>query len=221
MRLIVLIALFILIPIQGETADNVVSTPAADWLRHIRVTCRKVFSIKADMRQEVITDEAKPPVLVAHAALELRRKGRARVTYDSPQKAIFVTDGETTWFYNRETRTAYDIPLQDTIWTQLFDGLLGSGDLAAFTVSHIGGNPDPAMDPGDGVLQIVPITPEPFIAAIILTVGPTVPCLKRVMLVTRRQHIIRFTLSNIQYNVGIGAKRFTFTPPGRAKIITQ
>jgi chaperone LolA len=191
------------------------------WLKHIRRTLKTVFSIRADVTQELITASADSPVSVATGLLELRRGGRFRMTVEKPSKTILVSNAKEIWYYDKASRVAYQIPKTDTPWTLFIEALLGNGGWDAFSVAHIGGSADPATASGFSVLQFTPVDENRYVKSIVLTVHSETPCVQRILVITKREDVIRLTIRNAKINVGIGTRRFNFTPPKRARIVPQ
>ena len=201
----------------AENAENATDK----WLTHLRVACRKVFSVKADIVQEVFAGRGTEQIFRAQGVLEMRRKGRLRITYTAPTNGILVTNQEESWYYNKSNSVAFHLPDGVFLGGDIEPFFFGKAETEQFEVVHLGGSTDPANENEAAVLSLVPVAPDPYIASLLITVHPQVPCIRRVTVVTHRGNIIRITLKNVQYNVGIGARRFDFIPPKRAIIIHQ
>lgn len=190
------------------------------WLKHIRRVYRPIFSVKAELIQDIRLNGDTAFGSAVHGELEIRRKGRLRFSYNTPENTQFISNGDTAWLYLKARRLAYKIPIMPTDWTKIADVFFGNASPEDFVVALIAGNAAP-METGDAVLKITPINPDRFIQAVVLTVQTTPPCIKRILVETTGRHIIRLTLRNVKYNVGIGSKRFEFSPPKRVRIIAQ
>ena len=201
---------------------TVLDQAATAWLRHLRQTMKRVFSIRTGFTQEFLSPADTGTSRHTSGICELRRGGRLRMTYDEPTRAVLISNPEETWYVDKENKVAYQLPTAETTWWPTFvESLLTTGDWHLFSVRHIGGASVPEIDGAPAVLQFTPNLEDRYAKSVVLTAAPEAPCIKRIVIVTVREDVIRITLEDPKTNVGIGAKRFTFTPPKWFRIVSQ
>jgi outer membrane lipoprotein-sorting protein len=144
------------------------------------------------------------------------------MTFEKPTRAVLISNPDVTWYFDKATKTAYQLPMEGAGWWSGFaDSLFGKGTFEFFSVRHIGGADNPTEGEGPGVLLFTPTTADRFVASITITLSAEAPCVRRFMIATNRGELIRITLEAPVTNAGIGAKRFVFNPPKSARIITR
>jgi outer membrane lipoprotein carrier protein len=213
----VLTLLFALLaPLASIARDVDEPDGSAVWLAHLRDCLKNVFSIKASFVQE---NRAKnrPNGAAWSGTLEVRRGGRYRIAYKTPKPRLIVSDGKTIWAFDRAASVAVSSPADGSILDSLLGFLVGSGTSELFDAVLLGGASHP--DEGFGVLDIIPVQKHPYFSSVILTLGGDCPCIRRVLVTYPGGSLTRITLSEIQTNVGMGQRRFQFTPPRGMRVV--
>ena len=189
---------------------------AVVWMNHLRSCLRRVFSIRAEFVQERrqklhgTRDEWR-------GTLEVRRGGRYRITYAAPERRLLVSDGTTAWAYNQSAKVAYASPEGDATWERIAGFLVGDEVENTFDFNLLSGASQPAE--GLGAIELTPREQDPFLASLVLVLDNRCPCIRRLLVTHHDGSVTRVTLSDVRFNVGIGNRRFTFTPPRGTRVV--
>jgi outer membrane lipoprotein-sorting protein len=215
----------ILIVLLGGLASSSVASPvdagleldsAQKWLTRARESTKKTFSIRAKFKQELF-HRLKPESQTMYGVAEVRRGGRVRLTYKRPKVCLLISDGQQLWSYDPKSQTAILGDPADSLLLRLFGILIGDGAESDFIARHIGGGLSPGVEPA--AIELVPRKRDSSVASIVVTLKGKEPQLLRVLIVDHGGTVIRITLSNIQYNVGLPGRLFSFELPKGAKVV--
>jgi outer membrane lipoprotein carrier protein len=146
--------------------------------------------------------------------LLLKRPGKARWQYTSPERKLFVSDGSHIFFYVEGERQATETTVKESADPQIpFLFLLGRGNLRRdFSRIELVGNERP-VDPGNLVLRLVPKrAPEEF-KQLLVEIAPSSFEVKRMVIFERGGARMDFLLSNVRENFVAPDSQFQFTPP--------
>ena len=149
----------------------------------------------------------------------VKKPGKMRWVYTSPDKKELVSDGRKVYWYIVEDKqvVASDMPPQDQATTPaLF--LSGKGDIARdFTASYV-------TESGSGAgttLKLVPKRPEPEYEYLVVTVDPATLQIRGLTTRDRQGGEATFTFSNMKENRGVSDKEFVFRIPRGVKVVTD
>ncbi len=146
--------------------------------------------------------------------LLLKRPGRARWEYTSPERKLFVSDGRNVSFYVYGDKTATRSSIKETVDPQIpFLFLLGRGNLRRdFSRIEIATG-ESAIGAGSQVLRLFPKrAPEQF-KQLLVVVSPATFEVRRMVIFERSGARMDFLLSNLRENVVIAESQFHFQPP--------
>jgi outer membrane lipoprotein carrier protein len=146
--------------------------------------------------------------------LLLKRPGKARWQYTSPERKLFVSDGRNIYFYVEGERQATQTTVKESVDPQIpFLFLLGRGNLRRdFSKIETVGNEQPA-GAGNLMLRLVPKrAPEEF-KQLLVEVEPSSFEVKRMVIFERNGARMDFLLSNVRENYLAPDSQFQFTPP--------
>ncbi len=143
----------------------------------------------------------------------LKRPGKMRWEYRTPREKLFITNGNTAWFYvpgeqqARKTavknlddlRSPLRYLLGKTKLEKEFDGLSAAPDVAPLTA-------------GDIVLRGVPKGAGDRINQVLLEIGPDHQ-INRIVIEEADGSTTEFRFQNQKENVQLTDQRFRFTPP--------
>ena len=152
----------------------------------------------------------------------LKRPGKARWEYASPEKKLFISDGKNIYFYVVGEPQASKSSIKASADPQIpFLFLLGRGNLRKdFSRIEIL-NDERAIDSGNKVLRLVPRrAPEDF-KKLLVEVNPATFQVRRMVLFERNGTRMEFLLQNIQENFSAPDTLFRFVPPAGVKINSQ
>lgn len=149
----------------------------------------------------------------------LKRPGKARWEYASPERKIFVSDGKNIYFHVAGEPQATRASIKESGDPQIpFLFLLGRGDLRKeFTRIELL-NDERAIESGNKVLRLIPKSaPEEF-KRLIVEVSPTTFQVKRLVIFERSGTRMDFILSNTRENYSAPDKVFQFSAPAGVTI---
>jgi outer membrane lipoprotein carrier protein len=151
----------------------------------------------------------------------IKKPGKMRWEYQTPEKKLFVSDGVKVFWYVPEDRQVIvsDVPPDDRATTPaLF--LAGKGDITRdFTASLVD---TPAGQPaGSRALKLVPKVPQPEYDWLILSVDPDTLSLRGLVTADSQGGTSSFSFSNLKENVGLADKPFVFSPPRGVEIVSE
>lgn len=159
-----------------------------------------------------------PQATVESGVVKVKKPGRMRWTYESPQKKIVGADGEDLYLYVAEDRvvTYVALPAPDEALTALLF-LTGHGNLTRDFRTHL-----PADQPdGEWHLLMTPVRPQDDFDLLTLMVDRRT--LAFVGIETRDEQGGRSTIRFTRYreNVGLRDGEFDFVPPRGVEAIRR
>ena len=148
----------------------------------------------------------------------IKKPGRMRWVYTSPEKKQFVSDGLKVYSYLPQDRQVMvaTLPADDQATTPaLF--LAGKGDIARdFTAAYAETSPA-----GTTALRLTPTRPEPEYEYLIVAMDPATLQIRALTTRDRQGGDSTLTFSNLKENRGIADKEFTFLIPRGVDVITD
>lgn len=151
--------------------------------------------------------------------LWIKKPGKMRWDYSSPQKKVFLTDGATAWFYVPGERQARRTPLKklDDLRSPL-RYLLGRTKLDK-ELRGLSLAPDVQPETaGDVVLRGIPVGMEDRISQVLLE-SDGQGFLRRIVLEELDGSRTEFRLENQQENVPVSNSEFNFQPPAGVEVL--
>ena len=151
--------------------------------------------------------------------LTLKKPGRMRWDYDQPRPKMFLTDGQTAWFYvpgERQVRRVLVKQLDDLRSPLRY--LLGKTKLEKeFTGLSIASGQKPLYD-GDIVLQGIPKSLADRVSNTLLEVSPD-GLIRRIVIDQMDGSVTEFRFLQQKENVQIADQHFRFTPPPGVEVV--
>lgn len=155
---------------------------------------------------------------VEKGTVAIRKPGRMRWDYESPEKKLFVADGTRMYFYvpaDRQVRVS-PMPEAGRVPTPILF-LAGRGDLLRdFTVEEAS-----APAAGTRALTLRPVRKEPEYETLTLVVDATTFVMRQLVIVDGQGGTSTFSFTNLRENVGVADSRFSFSMPKGVDVITQ
>lgn len=151
----------------------------------------------------------------------VKRPGKMRWDYTSPERKQFVSDGVKVYSYLPADRQVLvsDVPPEDRAATPaLF--LAGKGSLLKDFTATLGEVPTDAPS-GARSLKLVPKTPQPDYDWLILLVDAGTLMLRELVSADAQGGTSRFTFANLKENVGIADKEFEFKIPRGVDVLSD
>ncbi len=146
--------------------------------------------------------------------LLLKRPGKARWEYASPERKLFVSDGRNVFFYVYGEKNATRSSIKETADPQIpFLFLLGRGNLRRdFSRIEIATG-ESAIGAGNQVLRLFPKrAPEGF-KQLLVEVSSATFEVRRMVIFERSGARMDFLLSNVRENYVASESEFQFAPP--------
>jgi outer membrane lipoprotein carrier protein len=158
-------------------------------------------------------------VINERGQLLLKRPGKARWEYASPEKKLFVSDGKNIYFYVFGETYASKVSIKESSDPQIpFLFLLGRGNLRKDFSRIELLNDERAIESGNKVLRLVPNkAPEEF-KRLLVEVSPSTFQVKRLVIFERSGERMDFVLSEMRENPSLSDSQFQFVPPAGVTI---
>ena len=148
----------------------------------------------------------------------IKKPGRMRWVYTSPERKEFVSDGLKVYSYLPQDRQVMvtTLPSDDQATTPaLF--LAGKGDIARdFTAAYAETSPA-----GTTALKLTPTRPEQEYEYLIVAMDPVTLQIRALTTRDRQGGDSTLTFSNLKENQGIADKQFVFSIPRGVDVITD
>ena len=148
--------------------------------------------------------------------LHLKRPGKARWDYLSPEKKIFVSDGKFIYFHVVGEQQATKTSIKDSGDPQIpFLFLLGRGDIRRdFSRIELLSD-ERAIESGNKVIRLVPKQAPPEFNRLLVEINPVTYQVKRMVIFEKNGTRMDFLLNNVVENNVAPDHLFQFTaPPG-------
>jgi outer membrane lipoprotein carrier protein len=199
----------------AQSAD----TPAADaFARAVQQHYEQVHDFSADFIHAYAGGALRRQTTERGTVL-VKKPGKMRWTYKSPEEKLFVSDGRQIYFYVPADKqvTVSAMPGEDKASTPILF-LVGKGNLTSdFAVSYAEGL---TGVPADAVaLKLVPKAKAPDYESLVLVVDRRTLALRQLIAHDAQSGTSTFTFSNLKENVGLADGQFTFSIPRGADVI--
>lgn len=190
----------------------------ADGLaRAVQAHYQQVKDFTANFEQAYVGGALKRRT-VEKGTVAIRKPGRMRWDYETPEKKLFVADGTRMYFYVPADKQVRVSPMPDDgrVPTPILF-LAGRGDLLRdFTVEEV-----QAPASGTRALRLRPVRKEPEYETLTLVVDATTHVMRQLVVVDGQAGTSTFTFTNLRENVGVAESRFSFSMPKGVDVITQ
>ena len=148
----------------------------------------------------------------------IKKPGRMRWRYETPERKLFVSDGRTIYSYFPEDGqvTVSSMPVADEASPAVLL-LTGKGDLSRDFRASYASLPD--APPDTVALRLDPLTPAPEYESLTLVVDREDLTLRQLISTDRQGGTSTFRFTNFEENLGIDDSEFVFTIPAGAEVI--
>ena len=157
--------------------------------------------------------------IVERGHLLVKRPGKMRWQYTSPDEKLFVSDGAKMYSYLPQDKQVIvsTIPPDDQITTPTMF-LAGKGNLVRdFSATIV--DPPPGAPAGTRALKLVPKSPQREYDWLMLEVAPRTLELRGLVTVDGQGGESSFSFTNLKENVGLADKEFTFRMPRGVDVV--
>jgi outer membrane lipoprotein carrier protein len=148
----------------------------------------------------------------------IKKPGRMRWVYTSPERKEFVSDGLTVYSYlplDRQVIVTHVPPDEQATTPAAF--LAGRGDIARDFVAEF----DDTSSAGATALKLTPRQAEPEYEYLVVTMDPGTLQIRALTTRDRQGGDSTLTFSNMEENQGVADKEFVFRIPGGVDVITN
>ena len=208
-----LIVLFAAIAVCGRSSNAAAQSADLNaWIDGLQRKYSSMQGLEADFVQAYYGADGR--TIHESGRLLLKRPGKARWEYASPERKLFVSDGRNVFFYVYGEKNATRSSIKETSDPQIpFLFLLGRGNLRRdFSRIEIATG-ESAIGAGDQVLRLYPKrAPEGF-KQLLVEVSPTTFQVRRMVIFERSGARMDFLLSNVRENYVAPESQFQFVPP--------
>ena len=153
--------------------------------------------------------------------LSLKKPGKMRWEYRSPKEKLFLSDGQTAWFYVPDDRQARKIPVKklDDLRSPLAF-LLGKTKLEK-ELQGLSLAPDVApTGPGNVVLRGIPKALSERVNQVELEITPQSQ-ITRIILEEADGSVTEYRLNSQEENRELADQQFSFAPPPGTEILNE
>lgn len=212
-----LLACLTVTALSGVTAS---AQPAGDALaRAIQAHYQQVRDFTASFEQAYVGGALKRRT-VEKGTVAIRKPGRMRWDYESPEKKLFIADGTRMYFYvpaDKQVRVSA-MPAAGRVPTPILF-LAGRGDLLRdFSAEEV---PPPGGASGTRALRLRPVRQEQEYETLTLVVDASTYAWRQLVVVDGQGGSSTFTFTDLRENVGVADSRFVFTMPKGVDVVTQ
>lgn len=148
----------------------------------------------------------------------LKKPGRMRWNYKTPDPKMYLADGDLLWLYEPEDMQAFKQDLKSSQLPAALAFLTGKGKLASeFEITlaidaRVGG-------PGDYVLALSPRQPQSQVKALLFVVDPQTFLVRESFITDPQGNTNDLLFSDIKINTRLPDSTFRWTPPPGTRVI--
>lgn len=148
----------------------------------------------------------------------LKKPGRMRWNYQTPEPKMYLSDGDTLWLYEPEDKQAFKQDLKSTQLPAALAFLTGKGklkdefEIAWSTDTRFAG-------PADYVLSLSPKQPQSQVKSLLFVVDPETFLVRESVLIDPQGNTNDILFSDIQINTKIPDTTFRWSPPQGVRLI--
>jgi outer membrane lipoprotein carrier protein len=148
----------------------------------------------------------------------LKKPGKMRWNYQTPDVKMYLADGALLWLYEPEDKQAFKQELKSSQLPAALAFLTGKGKLAAeFDVTAAPRTP--YGGPGDYLLTLAPKVAEPQVKSILFVVDPRTFDVRETVITDGQGNLNDLTFAEIRMGTHIPETEFHFTPPAGVRVI--
>lgn len=212
------VALLVVAVVAALTLPTSAQTPSASQVAStLQDKYNQIRDFSADFTQEYESGVLKRKI-TERGTLQVKKPGKMRWDYTSPEKKLFVSDGSDLYLWipadNQVTKSA--VPKQDEATTAVLF-LVGKGNLARdFNVSFM-----PKAPAGMYGLRLEPKLPERDYDWLQLVVDQKTMQIRTLTAGDRQGGQSTFIFSKFRENIGISDSAFGFKVPRGADVVTS
>lgn len=210
-----LAALLLLLPCAGQPAAQAVTPAPAELSRLIQAHYATVTGFTANFTYTYASGVL-PQTTTERGTVKIRKPGRMRWTYQSPEVKEFVADGRMLYSYVKADKVCYvsDLPQGDGVSTAVLF-LAGKGDLVRDFRAAAASEPVS----GEWRVDLTPTTPQAEFTRLTLGVDPATLALRTLATLDPDGGRAMFRFTGLKENPTLADREFVFTPPKGVDVI--
>jgi outer membrane lipoprotein carrier protein len=148
----------------------------------------------------------------------LKKPGRMRWNYTSPEPKMYLADGATLWLYEPEDKQAFKQDLKSSQLPAALAFLTGTGKLSAeFDISFA--KAAAYGSPSDYVLALSPKAAQAQVKSILFVVDPTTFDVRETVIHDPQGNVNDLTFSDLRFNTALPDATFKWSPPAGVRLV--
>lgn len=220
-RLLSVVLVFIVV---GVSTTRLSSSQAAgstltveEVIDRLQTSYERVEDFKAQFVQES-TNRSLGRTLTASGEVAMKKPGKVRWEYRSPEPRLIVSDGRTLWIYSPEDRQVFVQGAAEVLSGISLNLLAGLGnlrrDFRIRAIAHAGTEASKIY-----LLELTPKKPEAALERLILEVDQETFLVEKAVFFDAYANTTTIAFQNLSINTGLPDSRFAFVPPPGVEVI--
>lgn len=152
--------------------------------------------------------------------VKVKKPGRMRWEYQSPEEKLFITDGEKTYFYLPQEKQVMISHASGGLMTMAegspFELLAGNAQLTD-TFDYFWSSSEPVLD-GE-VIELIPLKRQDSFEKVELEVAPKTGQIRRIVLIDAQSNRTEFQFRAMEENREIPDSQFRFAVPAGVEVV--
>jgi len=203
-----------------KRAASAVNVAVKDILGRVQKFYDGITDLKATFKQD-LTDVRYNRRQTFYGYVRLKKPGKMRWDFQSPEKKLFVSDGKLLWVYEPEDEQVFKQTLTESTLPSTVTFLFGKGrfdkEFDASAPEDGGGVQTTA--PGQIVLKLVPRAPNPQYKHLLFVVDMMSGQVARTVVFDHDGKINSIAFTSVETNSKQPDSHFQFTPPKGVKVL--
>lgn len=199
------------VPAQGSTLT------LEEVTDRLQASYERVEDFKAQFVQES-TNRSLGQTLIASGEVAMKKPGKVRWEYRSPEPRLIVSDGRTLWIFSPEDRQVFVQGAAEALPGISLDLLAGLGnlrrDFRIRAIAHAGTEASKSY-----LLELTPKKPEVHLTRLILEVNRETFLVEKAVFFDAYANTTTIAFQNLSINTGLPDSRFAFAPPPGVEVI--
>jgi len=148
----------------------------------------------------------------------LKKPGRMRWNYKTPETKTYVSDGDVLWLYEPEDKQAFKQELKGSQLPAALAFLTGKGKLSEEFDISLAKDP-PVGTSRDYVLALSPRQPQAQVKSLLFVVDPDTFFVRETYIVDAQGNTNDILFTDVKINVRLPEATFHFTPPAGVRVV--
>jgi len=148
----------------------------------------------------------------------LKKPGRMRWNYKTPETKTYVSDGDVLWLYEPEDKQAFKQELKGSQLPAALAFLTGKGRLSEEFDITLAKDP-PVGTTRDYVLALSPKQPQAQVKSLLFVVDPESFFVRETFIVDAQGNTNDILFTDVKINVRLPESTFHFTPPAGVRVV--